>query len=100
MMAKRKRQLAIKLPLLEHDETWMASYKCQLRKSAKTLTLALFPGGEYEGCSPAGAGPYELPDEIAYNAKRKKEGLFVLNPEEEETNVNLHGAKGEAHRRR
>ena len=87
-MAKRKRQLRIKLPLLEHDEAWMTSYKHQLRESQQTLTLALFPGGEYESCSPAGAGPYELPDEIAYNAKRKQEGLFVLNPEEEETNGN------------
>ena len=28
--------------------------------------------------------PYDTPDEIAYNAQRKKEGLFDLNPEEEE----------------
>ncbi len=47
-------------------------------------TASLFPNEEYEGRSPDGAGPYELPDEIAYNAKRKKEGLFVITPEEEE----------------
>ena len=63
----------------------MARRKRQLRLLGENPpeTLALFPGGEYEGCSPDGAGPYELPDEIAYNAKRKKEGLFVLNTEEE-----------------
>ncbi len=64
----------------------MAKRKRQLRLLGENQpeTLALFPGGEYEGCLPDGAGPYELPDEIAYNAKRKAEGLFVLNPEEEE----------------
>lgn len=68
----------------------MAKRKRQLRllQDNPPATLALFPGGEYEACSPDGAGPYELPDEIAYNAQRKKEGLFVLNPEEEESNGN------------
>ena len=69
-----------------HLRNAMAKRKCQLRLLGENPpgTLALFPGGEYEGCSPDDAGPYELPDEIAYNAKRKKEGLFVLNTEEEE----------------
>ena len=66
-MARRKRQLGL------------------LGENAPE-TLALFPGGEYEACSPDSRFPYSLPDEIAYNAKRKAEGLFVLNPEEEEPN--------------
>ncbi len=36
-------------------------------------TAALFTSAEF---------PYDTPDEIAYNAQRKKEGLFVLNEEE------------------
>jgi len=66
----------------------MAKRKRQLRLLGENPpeTLALFPGGEYEACSPDGAGPYELPDEIAYNAKRKAEGLFDLKEEEEEPN--------------
>ncbi len=27
--------------------------------------------------------PYDTPDEIAYNAKRKKDGLFEITPDEE-----------------
>jgi len=66
----------------------MAKRKRQLRLLGENQpeTLALFPGGEYEGCSPDARFPYSLPDEIAYNAKRKADGLFVLNPEEEQTN--------------
>lgn len=32
--------------------------------------------------------PYDTPDEIAYNAQRKKEGLFELNAEEEGVKTN------------
>ena len=28
--------------------------------------------------------PYDTPDEIAYNARRKKDGLFEITPAEEE----------------
>ena len=58
----------------------MAKRKRQLRLlgDKEPGTAALFDSTEF---------PYDTPDEIAYNAKRKKEGLFVLNPDEEETNV-------------
>jgi len=54
----------------------MAKRKRQLRLlgDKEPETAALFTSAEF---------PYDTPDEIAYNAKRKKEGLFVLNPEEE-----------------
>ena len=65
MMAKRKRQL-------------------RLLQENPPGTRALFPNQEYENCAPKRFGHYELPDEIAYNAKRKAEGLFVITPEEEE----------------
>jgi hypothetical protein len=57
----------------------MARRKRQLRLLGdKELgTAALFTSAEF---------PYDTPDEIAYNAQRKKEGLFVLNPDEEEPN--------------
>ncbi len=57
----------------------MAKRKRQLRLLGENppATAALFTSAEF---------PYDTPDEIAYNAKRKKEGLFVLNPEEEEPN--------------
>ena len=55
-MAKRKRQLS-------------------LLGDKELETAALFTSEEF---------PYDTPDEIAYNAQRKKEGLFVLNPEEEQ----------------
>ena len=57
----------------------MARRKRQLRllEDNPPETRPLFTGAEF---------PYDTPDEIAYNAQRKKEGLFVLNPEEEETN--------------
>lgn len=56
----------------------MARRKRQLRllEDNPPGTAALFTSAEF---------PYDTPDEIAYNAKRKKKGLFVLNPEEEET---------------
>ncbi len=31
-----------------------------------------------------GGFPYDTPDEIAYNARRKKDGLFEFTPGEEE----------------
>ena len=71
-MAKRKRQL-------------------NLLGENPPETRPLFPSGEYEGCSPDGLPAYELPDEIAYNAKRKKEGLFVITPEEKEQEENKEG---------
>jgi hypothetical protein len=57
----------------------MAKRKRQLRLlgEKEPETAALFTSAEF---------PYDTPDEIAYNAKRKKEGLFVLTPEEEEPN--------------
>ena len=55
-MAKRKRQLR----LLEENPP---------------ETRPLFDSTEF---------PYDTPDEIAYNAQRKAEGLFVLIPEEEQ----------------
>ncbi|KKM27817.1 hypothetical protein LCGC14_1570920 [marine sediment metagenome] len=57
-MARRKRQL-------------------KLLGDNQPETAALFTSAEF---------PYDTPDEIAYNAQRKKEGLFVLNPDEEEPN--------------
>ena len=56
-MPKRKRQLRL------------------LQDQEPPGTAALFTSAEF---------PYDTPDEVAYNAKRKKEGLFDLNPEEEE----------------
>ena len=57
----------------------MAKRKRQLRLlgDKEPETAALFTSDQF---------PYDTPDEIAYNAQRKKEGLFVLNPEEEEPN--------------
>ncbi|MEE9159103.1 MAG: hypothetical protein V3U60_12030 [Gammaproteobacteria bacterium] len=55
-MAKRKRQLR----LLEENPP---------------ETLALFDSNEF---------PYDTPDEVAYNEKRKAEGLFVITLDEEE----------------
>jgi len=63
-MAKRKRQLR----LLEDNPP---------------ETRPLFTEAEF---------PYDTPDELAYNAQRKKEGLFELTPEEEETNGNRENA--------
>ena len=57
-MARRKRQLRL------------------LQEENPPETRPLFTEAQF---------PYDTPDEIAYNAKRKKKGLFVLNPEEEET---------------
>ena len=55
----------------------MAKPKRQLRLLQENApeTCPLFDSTEF---------PYDTPDEIAYNAKRKAEGLFDLNPEEEE----------------
>ena len=61
-MAKRKRQLSL---LGENQE--------------QPETAALFDSREF---------PYDTPDEVAYNARRKKEGLFDLNPEEEGAKTN------------
>ncbi len=60
-MAKRKRK----------------RHQLRLLEDNPPETAALFTSAEF---------PYDTPDEIAYNAQRKKEGLFVLNPEEEELN--------------
>ncbi len=54
-MAKRKRQLR----LIDDQEPG---------------TAALFTSTEF---------PYDTPDEIAYNARRKKDGLFEITPAEE-----------------
>ncbi len=43
--------------------------------------------------------PYDTPDEIAYNARRKAEGLFVLIPEEEKIADTTEGEKHDANRR-
>jgi len=58
----------------------MAKRKRQLRllQENPPATRPLFNSTEF---------PYDTPDEIAYNAQRKKDGLFVLNTEEEETNA-------------
>lgn len=56
MMAKRKRQL-------------------RLLGENPPETRPLFTAAEF---------PYDTPDEEAYNAQRKKEGLFELEPEEEQ----------------
>ena len=56
-MAKRKRQLR----LLDDQEP--------------SGTAPLFTSDQF---------PYDTPDEIAYNAQRKAEGLFELNTEQEE----------------
>jgi hypothetical protein len=55
----------------------MAKRKRQLRLlgDKEPGTAALFTSDQF---------PYDTPDEVAYNAQRKKEGLFVLNPEEEQ----------------
>ncbi len=55
-MAKRKRQLRL------------------LQDQEPPETRPLFDSGEF---------PYDTPDEIAYNAQRKADGLFDLTPEEE-----------------
>jgi len=57
----------------------MAKRKHQLRLLGENPpeTRPLFDPAEF---------PYDTPDEIACNAKRKAEGLFDLNPEEEEQN--------------
>ncbi len=57
-MAKRRRQLSL---LGENQE--------------QPETAALFDSREF---------PYDTPDEEAYNAKRKKDGLFEITPVEEE----------------
>ncbi len=59
----------------------MAKRKRQLRLLGENPpeTAALFDSTEF---------PYDTPDEIAYNAKRKKEGLFVITPEEKEQEEN------------
>ena len=59
----------------------MAKRKRQLRLlgDKEPGTAALFTSTEF---------PYDTPDEIAYNAKRKKEGLFVITPEEKEQQEN------------
>ena len=65
----------------------MAKRKRQLRLLGENPpeTRPLFTDGEF---------PYDTPDEIAYNARRKKEGLFVLNTEEEgETNGKTNNTK-------
>jgi hypothetical protein len=56
-MARRKRQLNLLGPNQEQPET-----------------AALFDSREF---------PYDTPDEIAYNARRKKDGLFEITPAEE-----------------
>ncbi len=56
-MARRKRQLSL---LGENQE--------------QPETAALFDSREF---------PYDTPDEAAYNAKRKKDGLFEITPAEE-----------------
>jgi hypothetical protein len=60
-MAKRKRQLR----LLGDDP----------RCAPQPETRPLFNSTEF---------PYDTPDEIAYNARRKKDGLFEFTPGEEE----------------
>jgi hypothetical protein len=57
-MARRRRQLSL---LGENQE--------------QPETAALFDSQEF---------PYDTPDEAAYNAKRKKDGLFEITPAEEE----------------
>ena len=59
----------------------MAKRKRQLRLLGEKEpgTAALFTSAEF---------PYDTPDEIAYNAKRKAEGLFVITPEEKEREEN------------
>ncbi|KKN66912.1 hypothetical protein LCGC14_0466870 [marine sediment metagenome] len=59
----------------------MAKRKRQLRLlgDKEPETAALFTSSEF---------PYDTPDEIAYNAQRKKEGLFVITPEEKEQEEN------------
>ncbi|KKL98751.1 hypothetical protein LCGC14_1821280 [marine sediment metagenome] len=59
----------------------MAKRKRQLRLlgDKEPETAALFTSAEF---------PYDTPDEIAYNAKRKAEGLFVITPEEKEQEEN------------
>ncbi len=54
----------------------MAKRKRQLRLLGENPpeTRPLFDSTEF---------PWDTPDEVAYNAKRKAEGLFVLTPEEE-----------------
>ena len=56
-MAKRRRQLSL---LGENQE--------------QPETAALFDSSEF---------PYDTPDEVAYNARRKKDGLFEITPAEE-----------------
>lgn len=56
-MARRKRQLSL---LGENQE--------------QPETAALFDSREF---------PYDTPDEAAYNAKRKKDGLFEITPTDE-----------------
>ena len=55
----------------------MARRNRQLRllEDNPTETRALFDSTEF---------PYDTPDEIAYNARRKKDGLFEFTPGEEE----------------
>jgi hypothetical protein len=55
----------------------MARRKRQLRllQENPPETRPLFTNAEF---------PYDTPDEIAYNARRKKDGLFEFTPGEEE----------------
>ena len=55
----------------------MAKRKRQLRliNDREPETAALFDSTEF---------PWDTPDEVAYNAQRKAEGLFDLNTEQEE----------------
>lgn len=57
-MARRRRQLRL---LGENQE--------------QPQTAALFDSTEF---------PYDTPDEVTYNARRKKDGLFEITPAEEE----------------
>ncbi len=70
----------------------MAKRKRQLRllQENPPETRPLFNSTEF---------PYDTPDEIAYNAKRKAEGLFDLNTEEEEIADTTEGEKHDANRR-
>jgi len=65
----------------------MAKRKRQLRllQENPPETRPLFDDAEF---------PYDTPDEIAYNTKRKAEGLFELNPEEEETEESARNRTG------
>ncbi len=70
----------------------MAKRKRQLRLLGENPpgTRPLFNSTEF---------PYDTPDEIAYNARRKAEGLFVVTPEEEEIADTMKGGKHDANRR-